>query len=150
MMNRTIGSSDQPTTIPTTGISTSASGSTGTTVMSVTTESVVSSQPMVSSSQPVVPSSQPVVSSSQPMASTVSESEEVRSKVPEDTSGSKDDQPVSMATEPPAEGSNSSDDKVVPSTAPAPAEEQRRPRLTIRLVHRPRGAPRCKYCIFLS
>lgn len=131
MMNRTIGSnSEQSTATPTSGTSTNASGSAGTTVT------------------PAVSTSQPAVST----ASAGSESEEVHSKLPVDTpttesqSNNKDDQSVPMATEPPTEGSNSA---VVPSTtsAPpsAPAEEQRRPRLTIRLVHRPRGAPRCKY-----
>lgn len=141
MMNRTIGSSsEQPTSV----VSTSANGSAGTTVTSVTTESVMSSQPVVSSSQPVVSGSQPVVST----PSVAADSEEVRSKLSatnKDQSSSKDDQPVPMATNPPTEGNGSSDNKVAPTTAPdPPAEERRRPRLTIRLVHRPRGAPRCK------
>lgn len=131
MMNRTIGSGPEPSA----GISTSASGSTGTTV--TPSESLVTSQPVVSTGG--------------------SQKEEVRSKVPGDIpnndnpSGSKDDQPVPMATDPPTEGSGSSDNKVVPSTTPAPPpEEQRRPRLTIRLVHRPRGAPRCECYILYS
>lgn len=137
MMNRTIGSgSEQSMTTPSTGISTSASGSAATTVTS--SESLVTSQPPVVSTVPAAVSGQ---------------SEEVRSKLPGDTptnesqSSSKDNQPVAMATDPPTEGSGSSDNKVVPSTAPAaapPTEEPRRPRLTIRLVHRPRGAPRCE------
>ena len=132
MMNRTIGSTQTTFTPPA-----NVSRSTATTVTSVATGAVVSSQPVVSSSQPVVST-----------ASVGSESEEVRSKLPKDAptnegqSSSKGDQSVPMATDHPKEGS---DNKVVPSTAaPPPAEEQRRPRLTIRLVHRPRGAPRCE------
>ena len=137
MMNRTIGSGSEQQAIPTT--STNAGGSAGTAVTSVATEAVVSSQPVLSSSQPVTSTS----------SVQGSDGEEVRSKLPgatptnEGQSSSKDDQSVPMATEHPKEGSNTSDK--VPSTAPAvPSEEQRRPRLTIRLVHRPRGAPRCE------
>ena len=131
MMNRTIGSTEQA--VPTT--STSAGGSTGTNVTSVANQSVVSPQPVVTASQPSA------------TAKGDKDGEEVRSKLSGDAatnegqSSSQDNQLVPMATGPPKEGSDASTATAVPATA----EEQRRPRLTIRLVHRPRGAPRCEF-----
>ena len=137
MMNRTIGSSNEQA-VPTT--STNASGTAATSVTSVTTQSVVSPQPVVTASQPTT------------TAKVDKEGEEVRSKLSEDTatnegqSSSQGDQVVPVVTDPPKEGSNTSTTAAVP----APAEEQRRPRLTIRLVHRPRGAPRCEFIALIS